>query len=64
MSTILISTTSPCCDSGLPRDTQNGTAVLGNDVNDDLLKKDYPLRKSKILPRFTCLVRVFSGGDS
>ena len=48
-STFLSPRTLPRCDSGLPRDTQIGTGILGNVfLNDHLLKKDYPLQSSTI----------------
>ena len=38
-STILSSRTLPRCDSGLPRNTQNCTGIMGN-----VFGRDYPLR--------------------
>ena len=47
-SMILSSRTLPRCDSGLPRNTQNCTGIMGNVLNDHLIKKDYPLQSSTI----------------
>ena len=48
-STILSPRTFPHCDSGLPRDTQNGMGTAGNVFERPPVKKDYPLQSSKIL---------------
>ena len=46
-STILSSRNLLRCDSGLPRNTQNCTGVMGNVfLNDHMLKKDNPLQSS------------------